>query len=174
MPSTSPTLPRRALLPVLLAMALTTPPLPATTLGGDRLLLSLSGSGTFGWEVDALAHVDGDGGHEIIVPSPFLDANRVQVEVFSGSDGRVLHRLPGPAAGVLFGVGIEDAGDSRAGLPRRASERQGTVVRLLVRAGLRRRGLDPAGQRRRALPAALVELHRHRQPAVVHRQRRAQ
>jgi hypothetical protein len=82
----------------------------AANLERQRELYSLTGSGTFGWEVDALADVDGDGIDELIVPSPFRNANEGRVQVFSGRDGHLLHDWTG-APGSAFGVGIDDAGD---------------------------------------------------------------
>jgi len=83
----------------------------ASTVEGHRELLALTGSDLFGWEVDTIADVDGDGIDEVIVPSLQANGSAGRVEVFSGGSGQRLYVFDGAAAASFLGNSVDNAGD---------------------------------------------------------------
>jgi hypothetical protein len=62
--------------------------------------------GSYGWDVDAVGDVDGDGALDLLVGSPF--ANRVHV--LRAEDGALVHEIVGPPSD-FFGGAVAGLGD---------------------------------------------------------------
>ncbi len=84
--------------------------------GATRLRLwTAVGDGTgddFGWSLDALGDIDGDGVPDLVVGAPeFSMGGAGAVHVLSGADGVTLEKLVGPSPGSRFGVSVAGLGD---------------------------------------------------------------
>lgn len=86
----------------------------------------------FGWTLDAIGDITGDGVHEVVVAAPFSDelaAQAGKVWVFNGSTGQIIRTHAGTEANGWFGLRSCGAGDVNAdgtpdyiiGAPGRAS-----------------------------------------------------
>ena len=108
--------------------------------GADgSLLLELPGpqSGSdFGWCIDGVGDVNGDGHDDLVVGSPGEGPSQGAVRVYSGADGSVLHHVPGSATLAQLGQTVAGVGDIDAdGVPDFAAAAPGTTVGGLPYAG---------------------------------------
>ncbi|HZL98743.1 MAG TPA: integrin alpha [Planctomycetota bacterium] len=108
--------------------------------GADgSLLLGLIGpspNSRFGWCIDGVGDVNGDGFDDLVVGSPGEGSSQGAVRVYSGADGGILHHLPGSAALARLGETVAGVGDADAdGVPDFAAAAPGTAVGGLPGAG---------------------------------------
>ncbi len=83
----------------------------ATTVAQTNLVSIQSAGPNFGWEVDPIADLNGDGVDEFIAASPNRAGDTGAVEVRSGKDGASILNFANSVGGSQFGYSIDDAGD---------------------------------------------------------------
>jgi hypothetical protein len=108
--------------------------------GADgSLLRELDGpdpGGRFGWCIDGVGDVNGDGSDDLVVGSPGEGPSQGAVRVYSGADGSVLYHVPGSATLAHLGEVVAGVGDVDAdGVPDFAAAAPGTTVAGLPGAG---------------------------------------
>ena len=108
--------------------------------GADgSLLLELPGpapGSEFGWCIDGVGDVNGDGSDDLVVGSPGEGPSQGAVRVYSGADGSILYHVPGSATLAQLGETVAGVGDVDAdGVPDFAAAAPGTTVGGLPYAG---------------------------------------